>query len=115
MRCSTCEEYLVQADAWFCYWCGKMICADCAISLQLPMDTTGVVCVDCESDEDEIGSAEETRIEVMVDAAFDGHDLAEWVQTEDRNGWQARCRRCDMTVWVGVSGVQYSLLGEGCQ
>jgi len=71
--------------------------------------------VECQSDEDEIGSAEETRMEVMVAAAFDGHDLAEWVQTEDRNGWQARCRRCDMTVWVGVSGVQYSLLGEGCQ
>ena len=91
MRCSTCEEYLAQEDAWFCYWCGKMICADCAIALQLPMDITG----------HEIGSAEETRIEVMVDAAFDGHDLAEWVQTEDRNGWQARCRRCDKTVWVG--------------
>ena len=73
-----------------------------------------MVCVDCQSDEDEIGTAEDTRMEVMVDAAFTGHDLAEWVQTKESNGWQSRCRGCDKTVWVGVSGIQYSLLGECC-
>lgn len=60
-------------------------------------------------------AADEAMMEIMVNAAAEGHDLTAWVLTEDGAGWQARCRRCQGTVWVGRSGVQYSLLAETCR
>ena len=60
--------------------------------------------------------ADESRMEVMVDAALSGHDLTVWEYDDKRStpGWQARCRRCDRTVWVGAQGLIYSLLDESC-
>lgn len=65
-------------------------------------------------------SAEEkaAMLEIAVNAAGMGHDLGgfEPVQDEDGNptGYQARCRKCDMTAWVGNDGLRYSLLALEC-
>ncbi len=32
-----------------------------------------------------------------------------------RIGWQAGCRRCGRLVWVGETGLMYSVLGEQCK
>ena len=63
--------------------------------------------------------SQETResiLEIQVNAALTGHDLGpfEPVESFEGSGWQARCRRCDQTAWVGESGLMYSLLGERC-
>ena len=51
-------------------------------------------------------------LQARVNAALSGHDLGPF--EEDDNGYQAACRRCGKTVWVGESGLLYSLLGEKC-
>jgi len=51
-------------------------------------------------------------LEAQVTAALAGHDIGPF--EEDDNGYQAACRRCGKTVWVGESGLLYSLLGESC-
>ena len=52
--------------------------------------------------------------EIAVEAALGGHDLGAWAVTEDGRGWQAECRLCAMTAWVGASGVMYVLLADRC-
>jgi hypothetical protein len=52
-------------------------------------------------------------LECQVDAALAGHDLGPFEEVD--NGYQAACRRCGKTVWVGENGLMYSLLGESCQ
>ena len=52
-------------------------------------------------------------LEAQVNAALAGHDLGPFPDVD--NGYQAACRRCGKTVWVGESGLMYSLLGDGCQ
>jgi len=59
-------------------------------------------------------------LEVMVAATVDGHNLGAWVLMENdarqARGWQAICGLCGRSVWVGVQGVVYSILGEeGCR
>jgi len=45
--------------------------------------------------------------------AFSGHDLGPFEPVETvTGGYQAECRKCDKSVWVGDNGVMYSLLGE---
>lgn len=51
-------------------------------------------------------------IEAAAEAALGGHDLGQWQQVE--NGWQATCRLCEFTVWVGDDGMRYSLLEDEC-
>ena len=51
-------------------------------------------------------------LEVMTIAALAGHDLGPFDEVD--NGYQAACRRCGMTVWVGRQGLIYSLLGDEC-
>jgi hypothetical protein len=54
-------------------------------------------------------------LEAQVNAALQGHDLGPFDDVDTRiGGWQAECRRCHMTVWVGESGLMYSLLAETC-
>jgi hypothetical protein len=54
----------------------------------------------------------ESILETQVNAALAGHDLGSFERVE--KGYQARCRRCGQTVWVGESGVQYVLLDDHC-
>jgi hypothetical protein len=59
-------------------------------------------------------SAKAATLEAQVNAALSGHDIGPFEPVDPRiGGWQAECRRCHQTVWVGDSGVMYSLLGEG--
>ncbi len=55
----------------------------------------------------------ESILQVQVEAALQGHDLAGF-EVVDERGFQAGCRKCGGTVWVGVSGLIYSLLAESC-
>jgi hypothetical protein len=56
-------------------------------------------------------------LEIQVNAALAGHDLGPFEDVTDRvNGeYEARCRLCDLSAWVGESGLRYSLFGEKCQ
>jgi len=55
-------------------------------------------------------------LEAQVTAALAGHDLGPFEPVDNTaGGYQAACRRCGKTVWVGESGLMYSLLGEGCE
>jgi len=56
--------------------------------------------------------ARDAILEAQVNAALAGHDIGPF--EEDDNGYQAACRRCGKTVWVGEGGLLYSLLGEKC-
>jgi hypothetical protein len=52
-------------------------------------------------------------LEVQVDAALANHDLGPFEDVDPEiGGYQAECRRCGKTVWVGKQGLIYSLLGE---
>lgn len=63
---------------------------------------------------EEDGPLQENMMEVMVSAAMDGHDLGPWEAVEGKSGgYQARCARCDRTVYVSDRTV-YSLLEETC-
>jgi hypothetical protein len=54
----------------------------------------------------------ESILELQVNAALAGHDLGPFERVE--NGYQARCRRCGRTAWVGESALMYSLLADNC-
>lgn len=57
----------------------------------------------------------EAQLEIMVGAALDGHDLTGFEPLDQiGEGYQARCRNCDKTVWVGDNGLVYSMLGDEC-
>ena len=56
----------------------------------------------------------ESMMEVMVNAALNAHDLTEWEQVQEGDGWQAVCRKCGKSVWVGSQGLIYSLLDDPC-
>jgi len=48
--------------------------------------------------------------------ALAGHDLGSFEEVDTTaGGYQATCRRCAKTVWVGRQGLIYSLLGEVCE
>lgn len=52
-------------------------------------------------------------LHAQVEAAFQGHDLAAFEPVDER-GYEARCRRCKGSVWVGVTGLLYSVLSDRC-
>lgn len=54
----------------------------------------------------------EAHLEAMAEAALGGHELGQWQQVE--NGWQAECKRCHMTTWLGTTGLRYSVLEDVC-
>lgn len=55
----------------------------------------------------------ESILQIQVDAALQGHDLTCY-EVVDERGFQAKCRKCGGTVWVGVSGLIFSVLAESC-
>jgi hypothetical protein len=66
--------------------------------------------------QDNTDQARAAILEAQVDAALAGHDLGPFETVDPEiGGYQAACRRCGKTVWVGESGLMYSLLGEGCE
>lgn len=83
--------------------------------IDLPQQTQASCCAACWQEhylaESEANNA---RLELMVNAAFNSHDLTEWLLTENNDGWQTSCRLCNKTVWVGKKGLRYSLLEETC-
>ena len=62
-------------------------------------------------------AANESMLEIAVNAAAAGHDLGGFDPVDDADGrpagYQARCRGCGRTAWVGENGLTYSLL-EDC-
>ena len=55
----------------------------------------------------------EAILQAQVEAALQGHDLTPF-ESVNEHGFQARCRKCGKSVWVGVSGLMYSLLPDIC-
>ncbi len=61
-------------------------------------------------------AAKESILAIQVNAALSGHDLGPFEPVEVlTGGYEARCRKCNQSAWVGDSGLMYSLLGEECQ
>jgi len=114
MKCTVCAKEAAASETYFCYWCGRPICADCASHISLPLETEAVVCPGCAAKSGKNEAADGSMWEIAVNAALAGHDLGAWQLTERGDGWQARCRTCGGTAWVGMSGVQYSLLPDRC-
>ena len=59
-----------------------------------------------------------SMLEIAVNAAAAGHDLAGFEPVQDGDGrdsgHQAECRRCGQTAFVSKSGLHYSLLDDAC-
>ncbi|MGB3716231.1 MAG: hypothetical protein WA996_17560 [Candidatus Promineifilaceae bacterium] len=60
----------------------------------------------------EVQKLNATILESQVNAALSGYDIGPFESVE--RGYQAVCRTCGKSIWVGDSGVMYSLLGERC-
>lgn len=111
--CTTCQNSYNADDMYFCYVCSKRICSNCVQFITLPQDTKASICASClERYKQEQSKANEPMMEAMVNAALNGHDLGEWIPV--KTGWQANCRKCSKSVWVGSEGVIYSLLNAPC-
>lgn len=66
--------------------------------------------VDSEAQGDD--AVNEAILEAGVTAVLGGHDLGHWEST--KTGWQAACKMCGATIWVGKKGVIYDLLADNC-
>jgi len=54
-------------------------------------------------------------LEAQVNAALAGNALGSLKPVVSTGGgYEAACRRCGKTVWVGENGLLYSLLAERC-
>jgi hypothetical protein len=57
-------------------------------------------------------------LEIAVSAVFGKHDLSGFEVVDASvgmpEGFEAWCRRCGRTAWVGIDGVAYNLLGDNC-
>ncbi len=59
--------------------------------------------------------AKESILAIQVDATLSGHDLGLFEPVEVlTGGYEARCRNCNQSAWVGDSGLMYSLLEDSC-
>ena len=113
--CKDCQQSIKFEQEYYCYWCGKPICESCKKHIDLPQRTQATCCTKCWQEHYHAESdANDTRMQVMVNAAFNGHDLSEWLTTESDDGWQSTCRLCEKAVWVGKNGLQYSSLENIC-
>jgi len=57
-------------------------------------------------------NVQEAMWQTMAEATLGGHDLGNFERVE--SGWQAKCRQCGHTTWVGDDGLRYGLLDAGC-
>lgn len=55
----------------------------------------------------------ESILQAQIEAALSGHDVTAFEPVDER-GFQAICRNCGQTVWVGITGLMYSLLSDLC-
>lgn len=114
-QCKDCKTEIPFEHEYYCYYCGRAVCSSCVKRVDLSLHTQATCCVSCWQEQYVAqANANETRMEIMVNAAFNGHDLSEWQLTESEDGWQATCRKCAGTIWVGKKGLQYSLLTDPC-
>ena len=114
-KCKDCYQIIQSGQEYYCYWCGQPLCYRCKHIIDLPQHTQASCCAACWQEHYLAESgANDARLEIMINATFNGHDLSEWLLTEAEDGWQATCRRCRQTVWVGKKGLRYSLLEETC-
>ena len=64
-------------------------------------------------------TANESMLEIAVNAAAAGHDLTGFRRVNAAvgmpDGYEARCRKCSRTAWVGDNGLVHSLLGNRCK
>ena len=57
----------------------------------------------------------EAVLEALVEAALGGHDIGPQEPVETvTGGYEAKCRLCEATSWVGDNGLRYSLLEDTC-
>lgn len=66
-----------------------------------------------ESKTDNEKRLKENMLEAQVEAALGGHNLGEWEQLEEGQGYQAACSNCGGTVFVSHKTF-YSILQEKC-
>jgi hypothetical protein len=64
-------------------------------------------------------AANETMLQIAVNAAAGGHDLTGFEMAANSGGHQAgyraQCRNCDQTVLVDFNGMIYSRLDDVCR
>ncbi|MFN2137908.1 MAG: hypothetical protein ACK2UK_18280 [Candidatus Promineifilaceae bacterium] len=62
--------------------------------------------------------ANKVMLEIAVEAAFGGHELSGFEKVDAAtglpDGFEAKCRRCGRSAWVGEQGLAYSLLEHVC-
>ena len=58
----------------------------------------------------------ESLLEAQAEAALGGHELEPFQAVDTiSGGYEARCKLCQMTTWVGENGLRYSLLEDRCK
>jgi len=66
--------------------------------------------VDSEAEGNDAANA--AILEAGVTAALGGHDIGHWESTEA--GWDANCKVCGATIFVGKAGGIVNLLDDAC-
>ena len=57
----------------------------------------------------------EAILEAQAEAALGGHDIGSFQAVDTiTGGYEARCKLCQMTTWIGENGLRYSLLEDSC-
>lgn len=64
--------------------------------------------------DDTTSAANASMLEIAVNAVAAEHDLTGFKAVKHAGGYQAICRKCGVTVWVGNNGRYYSLLANKC-
>lgn len=59
----------------------------------------------------------EAILEAQIEASLGAHDIGSFEEVTDTvtGGYEARCKICAGTIWVGYNGLRYSLLEDTCR